>query len=47
MKNKKSNELSVTKSLLVNMLYHVGFNKEGIENLSGVSSTDIKNYIKK
>tara|TARA_B100001741_G_C15957424_1_gene327342 strand:+ start:172 stop:315 length:144 start_codon:yes stop_codon:yes gene_type:complete len=47
MKNKKSNELSVTKSLLVNMLYHVGFNKKGIENLSGVSSTDIKKYIKK
>tara|TARA_Y100000994_G_scaffold172220_1_gene141942 strand:- start:988 stop:1131 length:144 start_codon:yes stop_codon:yes gene_type:complete len=47
MKNKKSNKLSETKSLLVNMLYHVGFNKEGIENLSGVSSKDIKKYIKK
>ena len=45
MKNKKNREIAPTKSFLINLLYHVGFNQEGIELISGVSSEDIKKSI--
>ena len=45
MKNKKSKEIAPTKSFLINLLYHVGFNQEGIELISGASSKDIKKSI--
>jgi len=45
MKNKKSKEITSTKSFLINLLYHVGFNQEGIELISGASSKDIEKSI--
>ena len=45
MKNKKSKKTPPTKSFLINVLYHVGFNQEGIELISGASSKDIKKNI--
>jgi len=45
MKNKKNKEITSTKSFLINLLYHVGFNQEGIKLISGASSSDIKKSI--
>jgi len=45
MKNKKNKEVSPTKSFLVNVLYHAGFNKEGIKIISGASPDQIKKSI--
>ena len=45
MKNKKNKEIAPTKSFLINLLYHAGFNQEGIELISGASSEDIKKSI--
>jgi len=47
MKNKKNKEIAPTKSILINILYHVGFNIEGIELISGASEEDIKKNIVK
>jgi hypothetical protein len=45
MKRKKNNDISPTKSFLVNVLYHAGFNKEGIKIISGASPDQIKKSI--
>ena len=45
MKNKENKQISSTKSFLVNVLYHAGFNKEGIKIISGASSEQIKKSI--
>ena len=45
MKNKKNKEISPTKSFLINILYHVGVNQEGIELISGTASKEIKKSI--
>ena len=45
MKNKKSEGITSTKSFLINLLYHVGVNQEGIELISGTSSKGIKKSI--
>jgi len=45
MKNKKNKEIAPTKSFLINLLYHAGFNQEGIELISGASSEDIKKSV--
>ena len=47
MKNKKSKKIPPTKSFLINVLYHVGFNQEGIELISGASSEEIKESVVK
>tara|TARA_Y100001970_G_scaffold148505_1_gene182410 strand:- start:2786 stop:2929 length:144 start_codon:yes stop_codon:yes gene_type:complete len=45
MKKKKNNEISPTKSFLINVLYHAGFNKEGIKIISGASPDQIKKSV--
>ena len=40
-------EVRATKSFLINVLYHVGFNQHGIKYISGASSSDIKNSVVK
>ena len=47
MKNKKNKKISPEKSFLVNVLYHCGFNNEGIEFISGASKDQIKKNIVK
>jgi len=47
MKNKKNKKVPPTKSFLINVLYHTGFNKRGIEFISGASEEDIKKNIVK
>ena len=42
MKNKKTYS---TKSILINVLNSVGFNKKGISFISCVSEKEIKNYL--
>ena len=45
MKNKNNKQVSPEKSFLINMLYHSGFNNEGIKVLSGASKEQIKKSI--
>tara|TARA_B100000427_G_C15479138_1_gene582123 strand:+ start:1189 stop:1332 length:144 start_codon:yes stop_codon:yes gene_type:complete len=45
MKKKKNNEIPPTKSFLINVLYHAGFNKEGIKIISGASPDQIKKSV--
>ena len=47
MKNKKNKEIAPTKSFLINVLYHVGLNQEGIKLISRASSEDIKKSVVK
>ena len=42
---KKNNNTSETKSFLINVLYHVGFNKKAIKKIASVSSTDVEDNI--
>ena len=47
MKSKENKEIASTESFVINVLYHVGLNQEGIELISGASSEDIKKSIVK
>ena len=47
MKNIKKKYLNPYKSLLVNILYHTGFNKDAIRRIAGISLNSIKKYIVK
>ena len=41
----KKDKIKPTKSFLINMLYHVGFNEKGIKTLANASKQDINNSI--
>ena len=45
MKNKKNKEIPPTKSLLINVLYHAGFNQEGIQLIARASAEEMKKSI--
>tara|TARA_Y100000994_G_C15697563_1_gene443899 strand:- start:2422 stop:2565 length:144 start_codon:yes stop_codon:yes gene_type:complete len=45
MKKKTKIEVSPEKSLLINMLYHCGFNNKGIEIMAGATKDQIKKSI--
>ena len=41
----EKDKLKPTKRLLINMLYHIGFNEKGIKSLANASKNDIINSI--
>ena len=41
----EKDKLKPTKRLLINVLYHVGFNEKGIKHLANASKDDIINSV--
>jgi len=42
---KKNSAIPKTKSFLINVLYHVGFNKKAIKKITSLSSSDVEDNI--
>ena len=47
MENNKKESMFYSKSFLVNVLYHVGFNEKAIRKIANVTSEDIKKQVVK
>ena len=47
MKKNEKNTMAPTKSFLINVLYHVGFNNKSIIKIANVSSKDIEEQVVK
>jgi len=45
MKKNKNNTMAPTKTFLINVLYHVGFNKQSIIKIANVSSKDLEDQV--
>ena len=41
----KKDKVEPTKSFLINILYHVGFNEKGIKTLANATKKDINNSV--
>tara|TARA_Y100000590_G_scaffold425335_1_gene533213 strand:+ start:474 stop:617 length:144 start_codon:yes stop_codon:yes gene_type:complete len=45
MKKNKKNMMAPTKTFLINVLYHVGFNKKSITKIANISSKDLEDQV--